>query len=154
VYSNGEINYQLRGVHVKVSVTWDYLAEGGNDTYYALMKGTRANLVIRQGTEQLYKPTLYIEPLGNDPAYEKTLADEIKKLQGKYAGIELKKINKGWEMIIPDKFKEGHEAHFGRVMENFLGYFKNRNMPEWEVPGMLAKYYTTTQALALATKNK
>jgi predicted dehydrogenase len=154
VYSNGEINYQLRGVHVKVSVRWDYVAEGGNDTYYALMKGTNANLVIRQGAEQQYKPTLYIEQVGNDPGYEKSLTDQIKKLQEKYPGIALKKNNKGWEVIVPEKFKEGHEAHFGRVMENFLGYFKNRNMPEWEVPGMLAKYYTTTQALELALKNK
>ena len=26
-------------------------------------------------------------------------------------------------------------------------------MPAWEVPGMLAKYYTTTKALEMAKKN-
>jgi hypothetical protein len=150
VWSNGEINYQIRGVHAKVSVVWDYLPPGGNDTYYSMMRGTRANLVIRQGTEQQYKPTLYIEPVNDDPGYEKILMDQIKKLQVKYPGVEGKKVNKGWEIIVPKKYKEGHEAHFARVMGNFLGYFKNHNMPEWEVPGMLAKYYTTTKALEMA----
>ncbi len=58
------------------------------------------------------------------------------------------------KFIIPEKYKEGHESHFGRVMENFLDYLKHKNMPAWEVPNMLAKYYTTTKALALALKNK
>ncbi|MEO8765285.1 MAG: putative oxidoreductase C-terminal domain-containing protein [Ginsengibacter sp.] len=154
VWSNGEINYQLRGVHAKVSVVWDYLTAGGNDTYYSLMKGTKASLIIRQGAEQQYKPALFIEPATNDPAYEKIVLEEIKNLQVKYPGIEAKKINKGWEIIIPEKYKEGHEAHFARVMENFLSYFKNHNMPPWEIPGMLAKYYTTTKALEIALKSK
>src|SRR5690606_17241451 len=57
VFSNGEINYKLRGVHAKVSVTWGYKApEGTGDTHYSIMRGTRANLVIRQGKEQQFKP--------------------------------------------------------------------------------------------------
>jgi hypothetical protein len=39
-------------------------------------------------------------------------------------------------------------------MEKFLSYLKNKNMPAWEVPNMLAKYYTTTKALELSLKNK
>ena len=59
VYSNGEINYTIKGVHAKVSVTWKYKApEGAGDTHYSIMRGTKANLIIRQGAEQQYKPTL------------------------------------------------------------------------------------------------
>jgi len=54
-------------------------------------------------------------------------------------------------VIVPDKYKEGHEAHFARVMEKFIEYHKNKNMPNWEVPNMLAKYYITTKALEMAT---
>lgn len=73
IFSNGEINYQLRGVHAKVSVIWAYKApEGAGDTHYSIMRGTRANLVIRQGPEENYKPALYIEPINaNDASYEK-----------------------------------------------------------------------------------
>ena len=151
VYSNGEINYTLKGVHAKVSVTWRYKApEGAGDTHYSIMRGTKANLVIRQGAEQQYKPTLYIEPIGNGPDYENVLASQIKNLEQRYPGIELKKLDKGWELTIPEKYKEGHEAHFARVTEKFLEYLKNKNMPAWEVPNMLSKYYTTTKALEMA----
>ena len=151
VYSNGEINYTLKGVHAKVSVTWRYKApEGAGDTHYSIMRGTKSNLIIRQGADQQYKPTLYIEPIGNATDYENTLTAQIKNLQQKYPGIELKKLDKGWELTIPDKYKEGHEAHFARVTEKFLEYLKNKNMPAWEVPNMLSKYYTTTKALEMA----
>jgi hypothetical protein len=50
--------------------------------------------------------------------------------------------------------QEGHETHFARVTEKFLDYLKNKNIPTWEVPNMLAKYYTTTKGLEIALKNK
>lgn len=151
VYCNGEINYQLKGVHAKTSVIWKYKApEGTGDTHYSIMRGTKANLIIRQGAEENYQPTLYIEPAGK--TFD--LAEAFKKIQGIYPGVELKKTSKGWEVIIPDKYKEGHEAHFARVTQNYLHYFKNHNMPAWEVPNMLAKYYTTTKALEIALKTK
>ncbi|MEP7109156.1 MAG: putative oxidoreductase C-terminal domain-containing protein [Ferruginibacter sp.] len=154
VYSNGAINYEVGGVHAKVSVTWDYLASGGNDTHYSMMRGTKANLIIRQGSEQQYKPILFLEPIAGDPGYDKILLDQIKKVQAKYPGVGLKKENKVWEVIIPEKYKEGHEAHFAMVTRNFLGYLNKNHMPDWEVPNMLAKYYTTTKALELALKAK
>ena len=151
VYCNGEINYQLKGVHAKTSVIWKYKApEGTGDTHYSIMRGTRANLIIRQGKEENYQPTLYIEPI--DTAFDPTEA--FKKIQANFPGVELKKISSGWEVIIPASYKEGHEAHFARVTENYLNYFKNRNMPAWEVPNMLAKYYTTTKALEIALKTQ
>ncbi|WP_372936740.1 putative oxidoreductase C-terminal domain-containing protein, partial [Mariniphaga sediminis] len=37
VYSNGEINYKLKGIHAKVSVIWNYQApEGAGDTHYSI----------------------------------------------------------------------------------------------------------------------
>ncbi len=156
IYSNGEINYTIKGVHAKVSVIWNYKApEGTGDTHFSTMRGTKANLSIKQGTEQQYKPELYIEQVaGQAPLNEQVLQQQIEKLQDKYPGIALKKVKNGWWVTIPDNFKEGHEAHFARVMEKFLEYFKNKNMPAWEVPNMLAKYYTTTAALELAKKSK
>ena len=155
IYSNGEINYQVKGVHAKTSVIWKYQApEGTGDTHYSIMRGSKANLVIRQDKDQQYKPTLYIEPVGKakDASYEKTLNEQMKTIVAKYPGVELKSTKAGWEVIVPKKYKEGHEAHFGRVTEKFLEYLKNGNMPSWEVPNMIAKYYTTTQGLEVSLK--
>ena len=71
IFCNGEINYQIRGVHAKTSVIWKYKApEGTADTHYSIMRGTKANLVIRQDKDEQYKPTLYIEPVGKDSNFE------------------------------------------------------------------------------------
>ncbi|GAB4055232.1 putative oxidoreductase C-terminal domain-containing protein [Spirosoma litoris] len=153
VYSNGEINYQLKGVHAKVSVTWAYKApEGAGDTHYSIMRGTKANLVIRQGAEQKYKPTLYIEAAAGNKDLEAALKTVLPAIQKEFPGVETKKIATGWEVVIPEKYKEGHEAHFGRVAQKYLEYLKAGSLPAWEVPNMIAKYYTTTQALELAKK--
>ncbi|WP_237722092.1 putative oxidoreductase C-terminal domain-containing protein [Sediminibacterium roseum] len=153
VMCNGEINYRIKGVHAKVSVIWNYKApDGTGDTHYSIMRGTKANLVIRQGAEQQYKPTLYIEPLVHNAAYDNDVQKTVEKIAQQYKGVSLKKNDKGWEVIIPDAFKEGHESHFARVTEKYLEYLSKNNMPSWEVPNMLAKYYTTTQAQKLANK--
>jgi predicted dehydrogenase len=155
VYCNGEINYTIKGVHAKTSVIWNYKApEGTGDTHFSIMRGTKANLVIRQGTEENYQPALYIEPVIKDADYEKVLMEKIKQVFAKYNGGELSKTSAGWKVILPDELKEGHEAHFARVTEKFLEYLKKGNMPAWEVPNMIAKYYTTTKGLELSLKNK
>lgn len=155
IYCNGEINYTLKGVHAKTSVIWRYKApEGTGDTHYSIMRGTKANLVIRQGPAESYKPALYIEPLVRDSAYERALAEKIKGLSAKYTGVELNKSTNGWQVVISEKLREGHEAHFARVMEKFLEYLKNGTLPAWEIPNMIAKYYTTTKALEVALKSK
>ena len=149
VFSNGEINYTLKGVHAKVSVIWNYKApEGAGDTHYSIMKGSKANLIIRQGAEQKYVPELYLESVPKTKIDENALAQAFEKIKSKYAGVELKKISAGkWEIVIPEKYRTGHEAHFGEVAERFLQYLEAGQLPDWEVPNMLAKYYTTTQAL-------
>jgi len=151
---NGEINYRLRGIHIRTRALWTYKApEGAGDTYSCVLRGTKANLVIRQEAGQQYKPALYIEPLpaaGSPAAFEKALRDRLTGLQANYPGLDLKRTDKGWELLIPEKFSEGHEAHFARVTEAFLGYLKAGRLPAWETPNMIAKYYTTTRALELA----
>lgn len=152
VYANGEINYTLKDVHVKVLVKWNYKApEGTADTHYSIMRGTKSNLVIRQAQEQNFKPELYIEPIeGKSESFRNILLTKLKEIQSKYPGIELIETDKGWHVSIPNEYKEGHEAHFARVTTNFLSYLKAGALPKWEVPNMLAKYYTTTTALELA----
>lgn len=156
VYSNGEMNYTLKGVHTKVSVIWNFQApEGTGDTHYSIMRGSKTNLVIRQGADQGYKPALYIEPVeGKTDEYKEALLIGLKTIQEKFPGVELKEYDKGWEVLVPDEYKVGHEAHFAQVTEKYLEYLKKGNMPDWEVPNMIAKYYTTTTALELAKKSQ
>ncbi|MEY4113858.1 MAG: hypothetical protein RLZ76_551 [Bacteroidota bacterium] len=154
VLCNGAFTYTINGVHAKVSVIWNYKApDGTGDTHYSLMRGTKSSLIIRQGKEENFKPTLYVEG-PTDEKFEQNLNASIQKINEKFPGVSIKKNNKGWEVIIPDQYKESHETHFARVTEKYLEYLKNNNMPSWEVPNMIAKYFTTTAARALANKSK
>lgn len=149
VFANGEINYKIKGIHAKASVIWNYQApEGAKDTHYSIMRGTKSNLVIRQGQEQGYKPMLYVEPIAgvDAAAFEQELQKGIEKINAQYPGVALEKSDNGWIISIPEKYKKGHEAHFTQVTEKYLEYLKDGKLPDWEVPNMLAKYYTTTQA--------
>jgi predicted dehydrogenase len=154
-YANGEINYTIRGVHAKVSVLWNFEAPAGSgDSHYSVMRGANANLVIRQGEPEAYQPVLYIEPLATTElaAFASALARALPQVQAKYPGIALKRNGNTWEVLVPASYHVGHEAHFGQVTGQFLRYVANGALPAWEVPNMLAKYYTTTTALELARR--
>ena len=155
VYANGEINYKIKGIHARVSVKWNYQApEGTADTHYSIMRGTKSSLIIRQGAEQNFKPLLYIEPGKNVDIveFEASINTASETIGEKYPGVELKRSGDNWEVFIPDSYKVGHEAHFAQVTEKFLQYLTEGELPDWEVPNMIAKYNLTTQALELALK--
>jgi predicted dehydrogenase len=153
VFSNGEMIYQLKGIWAKVSVTWNYQAPpGGGDTHYSVMHGTRCDLVIRQGAEEGYLPTLYVEKIkGTDM---NVFTSKLEAVLGTfpYDTLQAELVNNVLKIIIPGKYRTTHEDHFGQVTARFLEYLKAGKLPEWEIPGMLTKYYTTTSALEKARR--
>jgi len=106
--------------------------------------------VIKQGADEKYVPTLYIENIKGDlnrftarlkEAMSSLPYDSLEVVSG---GRDALKIN------IPQKYRVSHEEHFGQVTARFLEYLNQGRLPEWEVPGMVTKYFTTTSALAKA----
>ena len=147
IYCNGEINYTLKGKHAKVSVIWDYEApEGSGDTHHSSMRGSKSDLIIIQGVTENYKPTLYVVAKETE-GFESKLNQAIKSLQEEFPGINTEKVSDNqWKIKIPAALKIGHEAHFGQVTDNFLKYYKEGKLPQWEVPNMITKYHITTRA--------
>ena len=157
-FCNGEMSYRLNEVHVKVSVVWNYEArEGGGDTHESRIHGSEADIVIHQGKAQNYQPELYIERADGHTQssdWEGNLRSSFANLQDRFPGVELVKENEHFRVQIPSGYRTGHEAHFSQVAELYLDFLRQGRLPEWEVPNMLAKYYTTTQALELAKSAK
>ena len=155
VFSNGEMVYRIKGIFAKVSVEWKYQAPpGGGDTHYSVMKGTGCDLIIKQGAEEKYRPELYIEKIKGSTIDDFTLALKEVLNTLPFDSLKIEHINSGsLRIIIPEKYRVGHEEHFGQVTARFLEYLKAGKLPEWEVPGMITKYYTTTSALKLAKEN-
>lgn len=156
-YCNGAMTYALRGVHAKMDVIWNYEAPaGGGDTHVAIFKGSKSRVEIRQGKEENWKPELYVVP--NNPGSKAEILAALKKkvadLQPKFAGVAVTERGDKLWVTIPDKFRDGHEAHFAEIMRRFLGYLRDpKSLPAWENPNMLAKYYTTTKGLEMGYRS-
>jgi hypothetical protein len=134
-----------------VSVIWNYRAEpGAGDTHYSIMRGSLADLVIRQGRDQKYVPTLYIER--KEGLKDQNVQQAFAAVEKKYPGITLVPDGSGWIVGIPASYHNGHEAHFAQVTERYLGFLKTGKMPAWEIPNMLAKYHVTTEAFRLSNR--
>ncbi|PHK99873.1 oxidoreductase [Neolewinella marina] len=145
VYANGAIDFTVRGVHGRASVIWNYEAPpGAADTHYSVMRGSKADLVIRQDAPQNYRPTLYLEPKADLPA--ETLEAASASLQEQFPGVGFRAVEEGYEITVPDALRTSHEDHFGQVTEQFLKYLAAGEIPEWERKNMLTKYFVTTQA--------
>jgi predicted dehydrogenase len=145
VLANGEINYTIKGIHAKVTVNWRYREPlGSSDTHYALMRGTKADLELRQGVEEKYRANLYIKPAPEVPAADfVSVIENVKnKMKVKYPGFDIIQKDKEW-IVIPGEFKRTNSA------EVAIGYLLNNTMPAWEIPNMIAKYYTTTKVIGL-----
>jgi predicted dehydrogenase len=154
IYCNGSIIYKIKGKYAKTSVTWNFQApKGTGDTHYSIMRGTKCDLIIKQGKEENFKPQLYItiKPNENEEEFEEILKNVIEStISVNYPGMELQKVNDNiWTIDIPQKYKIGHEEHFGEVTKNYLKYLRDDDIPEWEVPNMIVKYYTTSQAIKM-----
>jgi predicted dehydrogenase len=156
VFANGEFVYQLKNIFAKVSVEWRFEAPpGGGDTHYSVMKGSKCDLAIRQGANEKYVPTLYVEKIksksGED--FMATLKEVLASLP--YEGLAAEPAGKNTiKIVIPGKYRVGHEEHFAQVTRNYLKYLAEGKLPEWEIQGMITKYYTTTSALKKARGEK
>jgi hypothetical protein len=146
------MTYQIKGIFAKVSVEWKYQAPpGGGDTHYSVMHGTNCDLVIKQGAEENFLPTLYIENVKGAKMTDFTsiLKDAVASLP--YDSLQVEAVGMNvLKISVPKKYRVSHEEHFGQVTAKFLEYMNAGKLPEWEVPNMITKYYTTTSALKLA----
>lgn len=156
VYSNGEILYQIKGIWARVSVTWNYEAPaGGGDTHYSVMRGSKCDLTIKQGAEENYIPTLYVENIRGENINDFTAKLKNALASIPYEALETELVGENILRInIPQKYRISHEEHFGQVSSRFLEYLEKGKLPAWEVPGMITKYFTTTTALKRARGNK
>ena len=138
-----------------VKVLWNFQAPaGGGDTFSSVIKGSKAVLSILQNKQQNYTKQLYIQKTrnANEKEFMTNLQKAIEKIQLDYPFVSLSQpLPDGSIRIdIPLEKREGHEAHFKHVAEQFFDYLVNRNIPEWEISNTLAKYYITTNAVEIA----
>ena len=144
-YCNNKVAYTIRGVHVELEILWAWEAAEGGDIYEASFHGTNSNIEIRQGKAEHFVPELYISRMREDvpDAVERRVA----ALQSRWPGLAVAKSGEEFHIVIPEKYRVGHEAHFAQVTNHFFNYVTSpKSIPTWETPYMLAKYLVSTAA--------
>jgi len=153
-YCNNSLSCRIRGIHVNLTACWNMQSPDGTDSHFATFRGTRAIVEVRQGgtakprTHQLYVRPYHEEDL---PDLRKAVKRRCKMLDNHYRNLELHEEGSELRISIPDRYRSGHEAHFGVVTRQFLDYVMGRQrLPGWEKANMLAKYRLTTAGVHLA----
>lgn len=156
-YCNTLVSYELRGVHTKLNIIWDWEAPAGaGDTHFAFYRGTKARVEVRQTKADKYVPELYVIPASPQAKAEVIAAvrARISALQQTYPGVTVEERGAEIWINIPQSFRVGHEAHFAQVTQDFLRFLRDpKTLPAWERPNMLAKYYVTTTGAELSRQS-
>jgi predicted dehydrogenase len=156
-YCNTLVSYTLRGVQTKLNVIWDWEPPAGaGDTHYAVYRGTKARIEVRQTQADRYQPELYVVPADAalKPQLLTAVQAKIAKLKNDYPGLGVEDRGAELRVTIPNALRVGHESHFAQVTASFLKYVRDRrSLPAWERPNMLAKYYVTTRGTELSRQS-
>ena len=149
---NTGVTYTLRGTHVKLDVLWSVQATHG-DTHEAIYRGDKARIEVRQGEAEAWRPEVYVVPNSSGVRSEVLAAvrRRVAALQTTWPGVAVEERGDRFLIVAPDRYRLGHEYHFAEVTSRFLELLQNpANMPAWERPNMLAKYYITTRGTDLS----
>jgi len=147
--SNGEFSWRLRGVNCKVSVIWNFMAPAGTgDTHYSHMRGTRAELQIRQGAKEGYKPVLYVKARAAADEVRRALDAALAKISRDWPGVGAEETGECgvWRIVYPKAYDIGHEAHFSQVVRMYLDWMKEGREDPIYIDNMLVKYHTIVEA--------
>ena len=146
-YCNNSVAYTLRGVHVELEILWKWEAPAGSgDVYEASFRGTKSRVEIRQGSSERFVPEVYIA--GADAGVAAAVEHRVAALQARWPGLAAVKSGPDLHLVVPEKFRVGHEAHFGQVTNRFFEYVTSpKSLPAWETPYMLAKYAVSTKGV-------
>ncbi len=150
-FCNNAVDYTLQGTRVKLDILWSWeAAPGTGDTYEASFRGSKARVEIRQGKPERYVPELYVVPAAGSDKAEVfgALQKKVAALQAAYPGVAVQESGGEARLVIPERFRVGHEAHFAQVTNKFSGYLKApKTMPAWEKSNMLVKYFISTKGV-------
>ena len=152
-FCNTLVSYSIRGVNVKLNVLWDWEAAAGGDSHYAVYRGSKSRIEVRQGAAEGHKPQTYVVP--NDAKDKAAIVAAVKKrlaaVQSNYPGVDIEEREREILLKIPDSLRTSHEEHFAQVARSFFKYAKNpATLPKWETANLLAKYHVTTKGTELS----
>lgn len=151
---NNSVHYTVRGAHIALDIRWNWESPHG-DIYEASFRGAKSRIELRQGAAQKFLPELYVVP---EPAAARDVFEALQHwaaaMRKSYPGLMVEQHAGAAHIVIPGKYRVGHEAHFAQVTNRFFDYLKSpAAIPAWEQSNMLVKYFISTRGVEIARGN-
>ncbi len=146
VYSNGTIEFLVRGVPVKILMRWDYAPEPeSGDRFHEVIPGSVSSIEIIQDASTGFARKLFVKTTPELASKAETM------LKQTWPEVSLELSGDGRYVVeIPDAYRHPHEEHFNMVGADFIDCIRKGTAPEWEKENTLTKYHITTSAVELA----
>jgi Putative oxidoreductase C terminal domain len=146
--------FTIRGVHASIRDQWEYESAGAlDDSYLVLYRGSRATIRVRQTKVENYVPELDVMPDAtlNRTMFAAALENKIDQLSKTFPNLSIRDKGTEIRIVIPKEDRMRGGSSFAQLVNRFLEYVRDpQAVPRWEKPNMIAKYYITTTAVALA----
>ena len=146
VYSNGTIDFVVKGVPVSILMRWDYAPEpGSGDRFHEVIPGSLSSIEIVQDASTGFVRKLFINATQELAAKTETM------LKQTWPEVSLNLSGDGRYVVeIPQVYRHPHEEHFNMVGGDFIDCIRKGSTPEWEKDNTLTKYLVTTTAVEIA----
>ena len=147
---NAELVYRIGRVTASAATRWDLApSPGGGDATRSVARGTRAAVRLEQSARTGYRRRVFVEPRTDADGVARALRDTIKTWQAELPGVEVVPADDGTlEVTLPPPLDGGHEAHFARVLDEFLRIVDERRWPTALADRTRTKYALLAEAAA------
>ncbi len=148
---NAQFSYRLNGVPVRLESLWHLaIPEGGGDTHHAIVRGTRADLIVEQGPDTKFRTELTVRPASPDLDYARALHAAVAALRDQFPGVGVEPTGSAFRIAIPEALRTTHEEHFAAVLDQFLTYVDRGQWPDNLGPDLVTKYTLLARAAELS----
>lgn len=146
VYSNGTIDFVVKGIPVSILMRWDYAPEpGSGDRFHEVIPGSVSSIEIVQDASTGFARRLFVKTTPELAAKAETMLEQT------WPEVSLSLSGDGRYIVeIPDVYRHPHEEHFNMVGADFIDCIRKGETPDWEKENTLTKYHITTSAVELA----
>jgi predicted dehydrogenase len=145
---NAELVYRIGRVTARAATSWNVApSPGAGDASHSVAHGTRADIHLEQSPRTSHRRKVFVEPRADAAAVGRALHDAVAAWQAELPGVGVVSAGTAaYEVTAPPD--GGHETHFPRVLDEFLGIVDDRRWPAALVERTLAKYALLADAAA------
>jgi predicted dehydrogenase len=147
---NAELVYQIGRVTASAATRWNLVpSPGGGDVSHSVAHGTRADVSLEQSARTDHHRRVFLEPRTDAGDVARALRETVMAWQAELPGVEVVPAGpETFEVTVPPPLDGGHEAHFARVLDEFLRIVDAHRWPRALAERTLAKYALLAEAAA------